>query len=204
MDDWFNEDEIHNLLGYILHCKSAFNLLSIWAELKSLKTKAEVLHRLKLIAKDILPIDRQTGKLFELNYEDHKPQLFNLFFMLDIAKCLPIGKDDFSRYNFSYISNENWSIEHIFPQNTKDFKSLKSFSKDDLIIIKELVPKNLEAINSVNEDERFQLESLVTKIWNSTDECLISADEQPLIESLLKITAGSLHKIGNLAYYNRE
>lgn len=199
LNDWFNDIEIYNLLGYILHSKESSNIFPIWYELQMLKTKAEVLSTLKNKCKKLLPINQIDGTLEELNYEDHRIKIFNLFLMLDVAKTLPIDKPSSSKYDFNQISSDNWSIEHIFPQNAKDFKSIKRLSKDDLTIIKELLKETSDDINLVQEDQRVAVSTLLSKIKSSKDECEISSEEKITLEYLLKYKGGSLHKLGNLA-----
>lgn len=199
LNDWFDEPEIYNLMGYILHSKESLNIFSVWSELKTLKTKVEVLKTLKFKSIKILPLDSESGILKELNYEDHRSQLFNLFLMLDVAKTLPIGNYNFSKYDFNQISSDNWSIEHIFPQNANDFKNIKSLTDDDLIILKELVNGNIEEFNLIQEEQREAVEALVLKIQQSKDKCEINPDEHISLEYLLKNKGASLHKLGNLA-----
>ena len=199
LDDWFRDAEIYNLLGYILHCKESPNIFPIWHELSLLKTKAHLLRILKNKCKNILPIVKVTGGIEELNYEDHRPKLFNLFLMLDVSKVLPVDKANITRYDFSQISSDNWSIEHIFPQNIKDFKSIKSLTKDDLVIVKELVRGTSQDFNLVQEDQRMAVLALLTKINQSIEECEIPPEERSTLEYLLKLQGGSLHKLGNLA-----
>ncbi len=199
LNDWFHDFEIYNLLGYILHSRESLSILQIWSELITLKTKAEVLKLLKTRCRNILPTDKITGKLEELNYEDHRAKLFNLFLMLDVSKTLPIERYSVSKYDFNQITSDNWSIEHIFPQNLKDFKSLKNLTKEDLIIIKELIKGASEDMSLVQEDQRLGVSALLLKIMNSKAECEITSEERITLEFLLKYKGGILHKLGNLA-----
>jgi hypothetical protein len=199
LNDWFHDAEIYNLLGYLLHSKESADIFLIWHELSLLKTKTEVLGTLKNKCRSKLPLDKTTGGIEELNYEDHRPKLFNLFLILDVSKVLPVDKASISRYDFSQISSDNWSIEHIFPQNIKDFKSIKSLTKDDLVIVKELVGGTSRDLNLVEEEKRMAVLALLTKVDQSLEECEITPEEQPTLEYLLKLKGGSLHKLGNLA-----
>lgn len=199
LNDWFNDPEIYNLLGYILHSKNQSNIFTIWKELYEIKTKPELFIALKSLCKQFLPVNKIDGKLDDLNYEDHRSELFNLFLILDVAKSLPIGKEYISKYDFSQISSDSWSIEHIFPQNLKELKGIKSLAKDDLNIVKELLDDGLEENNLIPEEQQAAVEQLASKIKSSLAECPIDQNEQITLEYLFKNRAVSLHRLGNLA-----
>ncbi|MDP2947175.1 MAG: DUF262 domain-containing protein [Nanoarchaeota archaeon] len=198
LNDWFGEPEICNLLGYLLHARKSSGIKKIWIDLNSCCTKAEILQKLKSLCKELLPINKANEELQELNYDDFKSELFDLFLMLDVAKFLPIGNRKAIAYDFSKISAENWSIEHVFPQNAKDFKNLDNLSKADLEIIKELLPTKVKDIVVEQEDKREAILTLYKKLKKAKNECLIGSDELELLENLLDKNAADLHKLGNL------
>jgi hypothetical protein len=203
LDDWFSEPEISNLLGYILHAKKSQGLRAIWTLLKECHTKSEVLRILKTKCKELLPVEIGSNKLSELNYDDHKTELFNLFLMLDVARFLPIGGRIASKYDFEVIVVDNWSIEHIFPQTAQDFKEIEMLSSQDLLIIKQLLPdQNMRTGIELENDET--IKSLYQKIMASENECLISKEERNGLSLLLKKNAPDLHKLGNLALLKQE
>ena len=199
LNDWFGEPEICNLMGYILHSKKSISIKEIWLEFKNSKTKAEVLLKLKSLCKELLPIDNVSDELIELNYEDFKPELFNLFLILDVSKFLPLDNRIANFYNFSKISSNNWSIEHIFPQNSKDFKNLETLGEADIEIIKELLPENENEIIIELEEKRDDILRLYNKLKNAEIECQIDNEEREILEYLLDKNASDLHKLGNLA-----
>lgn len=199
LNDWFAEPELHNLLGFILHMKKPLPLRMLWINLISANTtKSEILQKLKKLCLQHIPIDDTTGELKELNYTDHKAELFNLFLILELAKFLPIQNRKAVPYNFSNIASESWSIEHIFPQNAKDFKNINSLSGTDLDIIKELLPDTLNQANTEQEKE-FRILCLFNKIKGASDKCSISKEELEDLGFLLEKGANDLHKLGNLA-----
>ena len=203
LNDWFGEPEICNLLGYVLHAKKDSEIKNIWIKLDSCKTKTEVLQMLKSLCKDLLPLNDAKEELQELNYEDFESELFKLFLMLDVAKFMPIGNRKAVPYDFGQISSNNWSIEHIFPQNAKDFKNVNSLSDADLAIIKELLPSDFEELGVEEEDKKETIFTLFNKIKEAVNECQIGNDERDNLEYLLGKIAGDLHKLGNLALLQR-
>lgn len=198
LNDWFCEPELCNLLGYTLHADNSNGLENIWKELSFLNTKVELLKKLKELVIELLPIDKQNG-LKELNYEDSKHELFNLFLMLDVAKFLPIGNRKSVQYDFGVISSEKWSIEHIFPQNIGEIKNLTALAGYDLELIKELIPKNFKDISFEDDEKRTVFKIFFNKLIKAKNECKIEFEELEFLNYILKRNTGDLHKIGNLA-----
>lgn len=199
LNDWICDPEIYNLLGYTLHTNKSKGIQYLWKELYLLKTKNDIIRKLKNMVLEILPLNEEKNDLIELNYEETKSDLFNLFLILELNKCLPYSNTQVSYYNFNKISSENWSIEHIFPQNISDFKNIEVLSEEDLELIKEILPKDMNEIIIENEDKKDAVINLYSKIMNSDKECSIIKEEHEYLEYLLKNNSIELHKIGNLA-----
>jgi uncharacterized protein with ParB-like and HNH nuclease domain len=200
LNDWYNDPEISNLLGIILHQNDKPYLSKIWKDLKSFKSKTELKNRLKSHCFNLLPVNKDTIILDELNYEDkkHKQKLYNLFLILDVAKFLPINGRNAYKYNFGNITSQNWSIEHIFPQNAKEFKKLTVLSGADLEVIKSILPESLDK-SKLDDEIKTAARNLFNRIKNAKKECRISDEDKEILEYLLQKQAGSLHRLGNLA-----
>lgn len=199
LNDWFEESELCNLLGYLLHVNASKGIDNLWQILSGFNTKSELLLKLKALCKESLPFDDEGARLRKLNYEDSKHELFNLFLLLDVAKFLPIGTRNSSHYDFRKISTDNWSIEHIFPQNVKDFKNMNILAEADLLIIKELLPDNIDEISVDSEENMEEILALHRKIKRSIKECRIEEEERVFLQFLLEKKAMDLHRLGNLA-----
>jgi len=201
LNDWLNIPEVHNLLGFLIHSKNQHNFVNIWNKLKELITKKEVVTKLKELIKNEVPFNSEENKLNELNYHDSKNDLFNLFLILDIIKFLPINDRNQNIYDFGLITNENWSIEHIFPQNIDELKNTNSFSKEDLSILKEILPDeiNIDDINIEDKDDKVNIVNLLKKIKKEQEYCSIDEYEKEALKYLLENNAKDLHRIGNLA-----
>ena len=199
LNDWFEEPELCNLLGYLLHVNDSKGIKILWQDLCVFNTKSALLLKLKALCKETLPLDDEGNGLQKLNYEDFKHELFNLFLLLDVAKFLPIGTRNSSHYDFSKISTDNWSIEHIFPQNAKDFKNMNILGEADLLIINELLPDNIVEISVDGEENMEEILALHRKIKQSKNECHIEEEERDVLQFLLEKKARDLHRLGNLA-----
>lgn len=199
LNDWFEVPELCNLLGYLLHVNDSKGIEILWQELCVFNTKSELLFKLKALCKKALPVDDEGNGLQKLNYIDSPNELFNLFLLLDVAKFLPIGTRNATHYDFSKISSDNWSIEHIFPQNAKDFKNMNILGEEDLLIINELLPDNIDEIFVDGEENKEEILALHRKIKQSKNECHIGEEERNYLQVLLEKKASDLHRLGNLA-----
>ncbi|NOG99377.1 MAG: DUF262 domain-containing protein [Ignavibacteriae bacterium] len=199
--DWYNSYEIYNLLGFLLHSRNSNTLFGIWKDLSDLKTKTSITKKLKELVKNIIPFDEDNNLLKEINYHDSKNNIFNLFLILDVAKSLPINGQEQTFYNFFRIDNEKWSIEHIFPQNAEELKNIDQLSREDLSLLKELLPSQIEDVELNVDDDNIipAVSDLLNKIQSSVDKLNIDFSESNILKLLLSNNAKELHKIGNLA-----
>jgi hypothetical protein len=198
LNDLYSEPEVCNLFGYVLHASENNTVFKIWGSLSDCKTKIEIKKELKHQCLALLPI-KDDDSLEELSYERSSDKIFNLFLMLDVAKFLPvnIGRTSIP-YNFRNIFLENWSIEHIFPQNPGDFK-LTQLGPDDLQLLKELLPTKIEDLIVEDDQNQQSIVSLFERIRNSQQTCTVEQDELKNLNHLIKRNAKDLHRLGNLA-----
>ncbi|WP_224961076.1 DUF262 domain-containing protein [Geomonas subterranea] len=198
LNDLICDPEMNNLLGYILHSKQGIGIKEIWKEIRNCKTKCEILTILKNHVLRILPCE-QDGKIDELNYNNFRTELFDLFIMLDLYKFLPISGRMAQAYDFPRLAVEKWSIEHIFPQSARDFKAITSLKKEDIDLIKELLPEATEFKEVNDEVAQIKIALLHKKIMEASDECKIELDERDILADMLTRNASDLHRLGNLA-----
>lgn len=200
LNDLFYQPKSHNLLGYILHARNSIGLRDVWKKLTPDGNKHDFLKRLKSLCINLIPLDDSKKMLNkDLNYSDNSSDLFNLFLIIDIAKFLPFEGRKAIPYDFSKITLENWSIEHIFPQNDRDLKRIDVLAKDDLKILKELFPKGIEDMIIEDEDKKETTSALFKKIKENDEDFGIDNDELEALVYLLENKASDLHKLGNLA-----
>jgi len=200
LNDWYLIPEIHNLLGFFLRNGGGKYYLKIEAVNRLMKLpKSEVLKNVKNFCLGVLPVNQQTGEIKELNFQDDKSEIFNLFLMMDVAKFLPVGSQKLALYDFSNISDRQWSIEHIFPQTSKDFRKLEVLSAEDLDFLKEILPDSESGLKSDNAEFDKAVRKLYLKISDAGASCRLDSAEVKILEKLLAGNASALHTIGNLA-----
>ncbi|RZL16900.1 MAG: DUF1524 domain-containing protein [Pedobacter sp.] len=205
LNDWISDPEIKNLLGLLIHQYNNVKVDKLWKDLRSIRTKSELVERLKKECFTMLPVDKDQDdryQLQELNYEDkgHREKLFNLFLLLDVAKLFPINGRKAAAYDFVKISSEQWSIEHIFPQNADDFKEVDYLEEDDLKVIREMLPA-LD-LSLLKEDFREAGSALYNKILTQ-ERVYLEKEDKKVLEHLLKSHSSSLHSFGNLALLSK-
>lgn len=206
LEDWFCNPEIANLLGYVLHSHSQGRrgLNEIYKTLEEQSSKSDVLSILKDLALEFLPISPSDGALDDINYEDHWGLIYNLFLMLDVAKFLPIDKRKSSFYNFSNIIGKEWSLEHVFPQNSKDFKNVSILQSDDIAVIRELLPRDPDKVIVDDEANLKNVQQVYRRIMEAEATLELREEEIEPLGLLLNDNAKELHGIGNLALLQKN
>nr|WP_288813115.1 DUF262 domain-containing protein [uncultured Sphingobacterium sp.] len=198
LNDWFNEPETRNLLGFVINCYGSPKKEALWTQLKNMGSKAELIRHLKAKCLALLPLDGEQN-LPDLSYDTHREPLFNLFLMLDVMKFLPINGREAKQYDFKKISTGIWSLEHIFPQTMQDLKMLNELSDDDLSMVKQLLGGDIERLAMDESVEAKEMYALYKKIMKATGAFKITKEERITLSNLLKFNAPDLHGIGNMA-----
>jgi len=133
LNDWFNDDEIYNLLGYLFYTEQInLKLLSAEIETTTVDFKTKLLYN---ILNDINQIEKLEGKL---NYEKNKDLVRKFLLMINLFQTN--GKEvSICEYRFPFIELSKVyteSIEHIYSQNpcqmtkVNDEMSLFQYNKD--------------------------------------------------------------------------
>ncbi len=168
LNDWFNEDKVFNLLGYLFFAKGSNR--SITHYLVKLKhTKSLLLQ--ELINEVRLLIPKNIEDLFYSNEQDseiHRVLLALNVFSLGIDK----------RFNYHRFIEEKWTLEHIFPQ-TPEGKGQILKEKDKQILLDILGDKATDEIKSI-----------IAKSERTTE-------EKEIYQTALK-SLSNLNSIGNM------
>ncbi|MEQ3499467.1 DUF262 domain-containing protein [Tenacibaculum sp. SSH1-16] len=141
LESWFYNTEIYNLIGFLRFEKANKhkfkNKLLAFLTYDSIKKLKEELNALK---KDILNIN-----IDEVSYadEDSTP-LHNILLAMNV---FPIGQENV-RFDFYSYKDENWTLEHIFPQ-TPEGKNVVLDNPQKEAIKQILGDKITEEINAV-------------------------------------------------------
>lgn len=117
LDDWYHNIEIYNLLGYARFAKnSGKNNLHFLKEILDIKTKSETISYLNNVKDSLLKdID-----LSDLTYADNPESIHHILLALNVF----IEGQENIRFNFYAFEQQNWTLEHIFPQTPEGKKNV--------------------------------------------------------------------------------
>jgi hypothetical protein len=185
LQNWFEGDQTHNLLGYLLSAKGASFKFADFISLTVLP-KPEVLTDLFAKVKAVIPND-----LKNLEYGTNDDELHRLLLALSV-----FTSDE--RFDFHAFQDEDWSLEHIFPQNPKKFPA--SLNASDITLINAILGDKLtkKDKSEASQKEVFQDSwriSLVRKL--KLQKCELTPEEIETLCGYLK--SDKLNSVGNMA-----
>jgi hypothetical protein len=169
LNDWFNEDKIFNLLGYLFFAKGSNKNIKDYLT-KIYQTKSNLLKDLSDEVKVLIP--QNIEDLFYSNEQDN--EIHRVLLALNV---FPEGIS--KRFNFHRFIEEKWTLEHIFPQ-TPEGKGQILKEKDKQIILEILGDK-----------ATVEIKDILAKAKRETTE------EKEIYQTALK-SVGSLNSIGNM------
>lgn len=209
LNEWFDDKEIYHYVGYLV-VTDIKSLKDIVKEGKGKNKESFKKSLIEYIKKEFEKTKKEESKIISyykldnLDYQEYRIACQNVLLLLNVQYFL----NNWSQNKFPYelYKKECWSVEHINPQNPKEFNSIESiikwldsfynyFRKND--IEKELGQNILEVINLLklveNQDKklaeiRWPKEN-IEKLQNVID----------LITDKLE-----LHGISNLALLDRN
>jgi hypothetical protein len=168
LNDWFNEDKVFNLLGYLFFAKGSNKSIKEYlAKINYTKTSLlkELINEVKLL------IPQNTNDLFYSKEQDNE--------IHRVLLALNVFSDEIDkRFNYHRFIEEKWTLEHIFPQ-TPEGKGQILKEKDKQIL--------LEILGDKATDE---IKLIIAKAERSTE-------EKEIYQTALK-SLGSLNSIGNM------
>lgn len=168
LNDWFNEDKVFNLLGYLFFSKGSNKTIKDYLSKIDLP-KSALLNELIKDAKLLIPQD--TEQLFYGNDQDN--EIHRALLAINVFSD---GAN--SRFNYHRFITEKWTLEHIFPQSPEGKGQILE-EKDKQIILEVLGDKATEEIKLIlAKSER-------------------TVEEKEIYQTALK-SIGSLNSIGNM------
>ncbi|MCG8812160.1 DUF262 domain-containing protein [Tenacibaculum finnmarkense] len=127
LDDWFYDTKIYNLLGFCRFSKSSgFNNLKFLKEILNQNTKTGLINELNKIKSSFFKDIDWT----KTNYAETPNTIHHILLALNVF----IEGQDSTRFNFYAFEQENWTLEHIFPQTPEGKKKILSKENRDEII----------------------------------------------------------------------
>ncbi|WP_342327616.1 DUF262 domain-containing protein [Pedobacter sp. FW305-3-2-15-E-R2A2] len=184
LQNWLSDPNIYNLIGYILSAKGTPHTLNNLLPL--LESPMEELRKeLSNLALALIPNDIQ-----ELDYRENESQIHSLLLALSIFQSK-------NRFDFASFSAQNWSLEHIFPQNPAELPD--GLDSADISLLNSLLENRLEDESALQEKfgeiKLTKLNSLRTKMQKNT--CTLDDEEKELLFKVIR--SEKLNTIGNMA-----
>ena len=212
LNEWYEDSqdkELYHYIGFLINTK----ILSVKRifELSNGKNKKEFKNALltkirnelgKTISQDNKKI--RVYELDNLDYKENRIACQNILLLLNIERYI---KDlSQNKFPFDLYKKEKWSVEHINPQNPKDFKDvfsllkwLKSYSnclkynKEE-----EVLYDDINELISLLEDVEDKAKTITELRLNSDQNQKLKQIEERITDLL------ELHKIGNLTLLDRN
>lgn len=209
--EWFsteNDKEIYHYIGFLINTK----ICSLLTILESSKGVSKTTFKQKLLGfiqeefKKVKKIDNQTITYYQLDnldYKDYRIACQNVLLLLNIEQY--INDISNNKFPFDLYKNENWSVEHINPQNPKDFENIKAIKhwlnsfktyfseRDTEKELQENITTFLEILNGLDQTKR-----LAEVRLKKEDSAILNG----IIEKITSLL--ELHKIGNLTLLDRN
>lgn len=178
IQDWYNNNQLHNYIGYRLtyNSKNRVDEIIKWMSEYEKKSKTDFIDSIKSTIKS----EFKNRSIDEINYEDNRKQVEKLLMLFNIEELNLIHK----KFNFS-VDKDGWSIEHIKAQHSEiakpeDRKAYLENEKKSLLELKESTSNNSLAAtidnfiiridNLINSDiDEYKFISLAAQIDKDID-----------------------------------
>jgi uncharacterized protein with ParB-like and HNH nuclease domain len=211
LSEWYSDKQLYHFVGYIIITR----LRKLSEVIKLSKGKSKVDFKKELI--DIIKNELKRTKNVEdnklkhiydidtINYEDDRVECQNLLLLLNVQYFL--NNSSHNKFPFDLYKSEFWSVEHINPQNPKDFKTVgqivkwlasfknyyTKYEKEDDNIVEEIN----DLLNALDHSENKN---------KKLSELRLSKDKNGQLQLVIeKITNDlELHGIANLALLDRS
>ena len=176
--EWYEQKEMHNCLGTLFFSKEyKLDRQGLLSKL----TSPTVLRSgpLQFLYAEISKLPCLNADVSTLTYEDHGETIQGLLLLVNAFPAVP------HRFDFASFAEGKWSLEHIFPQNPRQYGA--ALHQDDQALLNDLIPE-------AQRDE--ELSTLL-------EQPELNKDEQKQLKTKLKVAAPLLHGVGNMALLQR-
>jgi hypothetical protein len=133
LNEWYKDIELYHYVGYLVvtKIKRISEIIKVSKGKNKLLFKKELIDLIKLEFKKTKDIeDNKKRNIYDLetiNYKDNRDECENLLLLLNVQYFL--NNSSSNKFPFDLYRKEFWSVEHINPQNPKNFKSIKEIEK---------------------------------------------------------------------------
>lgn len=191
LDDWFLETKIYNLLGFCRFAKgSGNNNLIFLKKIIEVKTKTNLIKELyntkELFFKGV--------NLKNISYDETPNTIHHILLALNVF----IEGQETTRFNFHAFEQENWTLEHIFPQTPEGKKKILSKENREEIIklLGDDIGKDVLRVLKLTERNEVEKELYYKAL-----------KEHPALNSMgnmCLLTGGDNASIGNKFFYEKR
>lgn len=190
MEGWFNDSVMYNLIGYHRAANGGKTLCEIYKKFREENSKKEFKKWLVDECKN--HIDYPDG-FMQLRYDDNKAKVFNLLLLFNIA-TLNERPQEAVKFSFANLHKYKWDVEHISPQNPKNYDDLKKavekFKDNEHLKIL------IDAINKGEKDTKI--------IEEERAKYFAAGDDLMGIQNLTLLTAHDNRGIGNKFFFEKR
>lgn len=129
LNEWYKDKELYHYVGFLIvtQLKKLSDIIKLSQGKSKLKFKEELVGIIKEeLKKTKTSEDRKIQHIYDLetiNYEDNRKECQNILLLLNIQYF--INNSSHNKFPFDLYKNELWSVEHINPQNPRDFMDIK-------------------------------------------------------------------------------
>lgn len=198
--EWFDNKTVFHLVGFLI--VSDLGKLTDLLKLSEKKSKSdfekELENQIKKAFSKTKTKDNKEIKIYHLDnlhFQDYKKQCLDVLLLLNVLYY--VNNNSSNKFPFNLFKNQKWSVEHINPQNPRDFKKVKQLI-EWLNVNKEYYKTNTQIVEAINSILEF-----VTKIENEKvlKDHRFSKEETEVIDDLTILITNDLglHTISNLA-----
>lgn len=130
--EWYEDKNLFHYIGFLVNAR--IKSLSEIVELSKGKTKLsfenELIEAIKVEFSKSKKVDNDDVNIYDfdvLNYKDYKDNCTKLLLLFNIQSYLRDKSSN--RFPFDLYKKENWSVEHINPQNPRYLKDVSEVTK---------------------------------------------------------------------------
>lgn len=208
LEEWYQDKELYHYIGFLI--VSGIKPLSAIIALSKNKTKEIFKSSLvDLIKSELARTETVDGKsihifgLDQLDYSVNRKRCEAILLLFNIEYFLRESSDN--RFPFDLYKEEQWSVEHINPQNPREFQDIQSLI-DWLTSFQDYFEKEGDQDLLLRTRSILMFfESVTDKSQKVSSARLSSEDRVAFSEFVEEITSRmELHKIGNLCLLDKN
>lgn len=212
LNEWYEdneEKELYHYIGFLVNTKiaSVKDILDLSKEKSKKEFKRALLEKIRKEFQKTVTVENNQIPVYQLDnldYKDNRDACQNVLLLLNVERYIRDLSQN--KFPFDLYKKEKWSVEHINPQNPKDFKNVFSLIKWLKSYGNSLKNnKSEQGLCQEIEDFLHLLDKIEDKSRAVSDIRLGSEQNQKLKQIEEKITdLLELHKISNLTLLDRN